>query len=1042
MTFIPTEIIDGVPIFKPTFDEFKSFESYIDHIRHYGMKSGIIKVIPPKKWLDLLDKNKHYLDLQSLQNIKIKSPIQQNISGNKGLYMIQNIEKKKIYNIIQWKNVSADYKLPNNPRYNHATIAATTNTTCLNINDNNKDFETFKQNNEDLLYLAQFHDKERTDFLEAYYWKTLNFIMPIYGADIPGSLFPNDFSIWNLNMLPNLLNFIDKDIPGVNHSYLYAGAWKSTFAWHLEDQDLYSINYIHFGSPKQWYSIPQEDLTKFESFIKEQFPNEFKSCHEYLRHKTILVSPQLLRDNNIRCNKIVHYQKEFIITFPHGYHAGFNYGYNLAEAVNFADEYWLDHFAPVTKSCNCVRDSVEINVQKLINNYRVKNPKYKKSIKKEDNSSNSIIMAPLNNNQTENLIQSNVSLRSTSPAPMDPLINQSSISRVSSPFLAKMMDLSNIIEPTLEDTTLKFNKKKINSTDNNNINNININISSVTATSNTPTPTPTTITTNKQTNSNMKPLQGVLSLSQLQLQLQHPRPSLLSQDNINDPKRFMQNHISNINNPIMSPSPLSPSILKDQLLNNNNNNNSSSSNNNNNGQINDATINNQLIHPNPMNPNRPNSAIPFIFDDNDDNLLAMSLTSLANSGRSSPKTLKPMLNTSIDINNSPLSKMFSNREGISISKTPTNISNDMKRPTPLRSFLSQKSSNTFRPLSPFNNLLTSQNSNNNNNNNNNNSNNIISNVNNSNSIGNINSDSGKITATSSSSMPFLKRTKSSNIVTLNISREGSRSPVTMLNPMDTNGPGSNSLLNKDDSLLSPTVSTVYPNLFNSNASDRLESGFSSTTATTSATTNTTTAATIRRQYDKNSDNQSSRKRPKKNTDSSLSVSQDIVKNGQKTNVKGSSVISPPGRFSREEVIVSESGKVYICQECKRKFSSGHHLTRHKKSVHSGEKPYSCPKCGKKFKRRDHVLQHLNKKIPCTPTDNEESNSTAKTAGNSQNNESPATAETRTVKVTGSSSSYSASVTNIEASMPNVSIGHDMVRQESEKNEINSPPITN
>ena len=126
----------------------------------------------------------------------------------------------------------------------------------------------------DFDYRIQNQDEytaERCEELERHYWKSITYSSPLYGADMPGSLFDSSTTSWNVARLENLLDVLGQKVPGVNTAYLYLGMWKSTFAWHLEDVDLYSINYIHFGAPKQWYSISQEDARRFEAAMKSEF---------------------------------------------------------------------------------------------------------------------------------------------------------------------------------------------------------------------------------------------------------------------------------------------------------------------------------------------------------------------------------------------------------------------------------------------------------------------------------------------------------------------------------------------------------------------------------------------------------------------------------------------------------------------------------------------------------------------------------------------------------------------------------------------------
>jgi len=210
------------------------------------------------------------------------------------------------------------------------------------------------------------------DTLEKEFWDDILKDPPLYGTDTSGTLFSADLYHWNLSKLTeqNILKYLAANIQGVTSTNLYFGMWRSMFAWHTEDMDLFSINYMHCGKPKYWYGIPERDRRAFEKLAAELFPRKFNSCRQFLRHKTTMIHPSILRKAGITVYSDIQREREFIITFPGAYHSGFNAGYNCAEAVNFALESWIPR-GQMASVCYCKKDSIAINMDVFLYNYHL-----------------------------------------------------------------------------------------------------------------------------------------------------------------------------------------------------------------------------------------------------------------------------------------------------------------------------------------------------------------------------------------------------------------------------------------------------------------------------------------------------------------------------------------------------------------------------------------------------------------------------------------------------------------------------------------------
>ncbi|XP_051121315.1 putative lysine-specific demethylase JMJ16 [Andrographis paniculata] len=364
--------LEEAPVFYPSEEEFEDTLKYISSIRSKAELYGICRIVPPPSWKppcplkehDAWDKSKFTTRVQRIDKLQNRHSMRKILQIN-----TEKRRKKKRClknrgdhgNGVQEMKTAGGVELYEADKFGFEPGPDFTLEMFQKYADDFKN-QYFRKNDSDEVW------KPSIEEIEGEYWrmveKPTEEIEVLYGADLEtgsfGSGFPKNShqvasaddakyvqSGWNLNNFPRLpgsvLSFESSDISGVLVPWLYVGMCFSSFCWHVEDHHLYSLNFMHWGAPKMWYGIPGSDALKLEAAMRKHLPDLFEEQPDLLHKLVTQISPSILQYEGVPVYRCVQNPGEFVLTFPRAYHAGFNCGFNCAEAVNVAPVDWLPH---------------------------------------------------------------------------------------------------------------------------------------------------------------------------------------------------------------------------------------------------------------------------------------------------------------------------------------------------------------------------------------------------------------------------------------------------------------------------------------------------------------------------------------------------------------------------------------------------------------------------------------------------------------------------------------------------------------------------
>ncbi|XP_027094941.1 putative lysine-specific demethylase JMJ16 isoform X1 [Coffea arabica] len=372
-------VLEEAPVFQPSEEEFKESLEYVARIRQKAEQFGICRIVPPPSWKPpcLLKERNIWETSKFKTHIQLVSDLQdQGIKRN----LDRSHKEAKIKRRRVWMRSSGDGSLNEistdaNEVQSEAESFISKLGPELTLEAFNRYADDFKRqyfckrenaiNSDANLTVHEDGWEPSVENVEGEYWRIIE--NPIEEIEVLccanvetggfGSGFPvhsNSMglpnypeycdSCWNLNnifKLPgSLLGYENRQTSAALLPHLSSGMCFSSVCWKAEEHHLYSLSYIHFGSPKIWYVIPGGYCYRFERVVKKHLPHCLE--HPELLYKNISqLSPSTLTAEGIPVYRCVQYPGEFVVTFPAAYHSQFDCGFNCSETVNFAPFDWL-----------------------------------------------------------------------------------------------------------------------------------------------------------------------------------------------------------------------------------------------------------------------------------------------------------------------------------------------------------------------------------------------------------------------------------------------------------------------------------------------------------------------------------------------------------------------------------------------------------------------------------------------------------------------------------------------------------------------------